>query len=97
MAAPGTRLQLRVTPGARSSRVVGRHGAAAWKVSVAAPAERGKANGALLALVSETLRVPRADVQLVAGSGARDKVVVIESLSRAQVERRLAEAVTERP
>lgn len=96
MAAPGTRLQLRVTPGARSSRVVGRHGTA-WKVSVAAPPERGMANGALLALVSETLRVPRADVQLVAGQGTRDKVVAIESLSRAQVERRLAEAVTERP
>ena len=49
--------------------VVGRHGDA-WKVRVAAPPERGRANDAVLDLLAETLAVPRASVTLVSGGGA---------------------------
>jgi uncharacterized protein (TIGR00251 family) len=91
---PSTRLRLRVTPRAARPRIVGRHGAA-WKVRVAQAPERGKANEAVLALLAETLQVPQASVELVGGESSQDKVVAVEGLSEAEVERRL-EAAAER-
>ncbi len=92
MDGPSTRLRLRVSPGARRSGVVGRHGEA-WKVRVAAAPENGKANDALLALLAEALDVPRGSLELVTGRAARDKVVSLHGLTGAEVERRLAAAV----
>jgi uncharacterized protein (TIGR00251 family) len=82
------RLELRVSPGARRARIVGRHGAA-WKLRVAAPPERGRANAAVIALLAETLCVPRSDVRVVAGDTHRDKVVEVVGLTVADAERRL--------
>jgi uncharacterized protein (TIGR00251 family) len=69
-------LRLLVQPGARRPGVVGRHGDA-LKVAVAAPADRGKANEAVLALVAEVLGVARSSVELVAGATARSKRVAV--------------------
>ena len=86
---PLTRLRLRVAPGARSSAVVGRHGDG-WKVRVAAAPERGHANDAVVALLAETLTLPKAQVVVVSGHTARDKVVELRGILAAQAERRLA-------
>ena len=93
MSTTSTRLQLRVSPGAARSAVVGRHGDG-WKVRVSAPPENGRANDALLRLLAEALETPPASVTLVSGHGARDKTVVIEGVAPAQIERRLASAAT---
>jgi len=77
-----------VSPGARRSEIVGRHGEA-WKVGVAAAPERGRANDALLALLSDVLEVPRSRLDLVGGAAARDKVIEVEGLTLAEVEARL--------
>jgi DnaK suppressor protein len=47
-------------------------------VRVAARAERGRANDALIELVAASLAVPRRRVHLVAGATTRDKVVEVE-------------------
>ena len=91
MEAVSTRLRLRVSPGARSAEVVGRHGEA-WKVRVAAPAEAGRANEAVVRLLADTLALPRDAVTLVSGHGARDKIVQLAGLDSTQVERRLSTA-----
>jgi uncharacterized protein (TIGR00251 family) len=91
-----TRLRLRVSPGARNARVVGRHGQA-WKVRVAAPPEGGRANEAVVRLLAETLSLPRAAVTLVSGHGARDKVVRLDGLDQTQIERRLQSAAGKEP
>ena len=88
---PTTRVRLRVSPGAARAAVVGRHGEA-WKLRVAAAPERGKANEAVLALLAETLAVPRANVTLVSGGSSRDKIVELAGLEPAEIERRLATA-----
>jgi uncharacterized protein YggU (UPF0235/DUF167 family) len=86
-----TRLALRVSPGARTSAVVGRYGEA-WKVRVAAPPERGQANDAVVALLAATLEVPAHTISVVSGHGARDKLVELTGIAPEETERRLAAA-----
>jgi uncharacterized protein len=88
MATPSTRVRLRVSPGARRSELVGRHGDG-WKVRVAAAPEAGKANEAVLELLARELELPRRSVSIVSGHTAREKVVLMEGIDRAETERRL--------
>ena len=84
-------MRLRVVPGASRTGVVGRHGAA-WKVRVTAQPERGRANEAVLDLLSDTLSLPRGSVSLVSGHGGRDKIVELAGITEAELESRLASA-----
>ena len=86
-----TRLVLRVSSGARTSDVVDRYGDA-WKVRVAAPPERGRANDAVVALLAATLGVPAHTISVVSGHGARDKLVELTGIAPEETERRLAAA-----
>jgi uncharacterized protein (TIGR00251 family) len=94
MAAASTRVRLRVSPGAGRAQIVGRHGDA-WKVRVTAAPEHGRANEAVLRLLSEALAVPRDSLALVSGHGARDKIVELTGVGPALIERRLASASTD--
>jgi uncharacterized protein len=91
MEAVSTRLRLRVAPGASRTGIVGRHGDA-WKVRVAAPAENGRANDAVVRLLAETLALPTAAVTVVSGHAARDKIIELAGLEPQQIERRLSSA-----
>lgn len=71
--------------------MIGRHGEA-WKVCVAAPADRGRANDAVVSLLAATLGLDRPDIRLVAGASARDKVVELTGLTVEEAERRLSAA-----
>jgi len=84
------RVRIRVSPGARRSQLLGRHGAG-WKARVAAPPERGRANAALEALLADALSVPRGSVRVVSGQGSRDKLVEVDGLDAEEIEARLAE------
>jgi len=86
-----TRLNLRVSPGAARSAVVGRHGAG-WKLRVAAPPEDGKANDAVVRLLAETLAMSVRDIRIVSGGSSRDKTVALAGMRLEEIERRLAEA-----
>ena len=77
-----------MVPGATTTQVVGRLGDA-WKLRVHAPPERGRANDEVVALLTETLGLARADVRVVAGHTTRDKVVELGRISRDEAERRL--------
>ena len=79
-----------MSPGARRSELVGRHGDG-WRARIAAPPERGRANEALCKLLAEALAVPRSSVRVVAGRSARAKVVEIDGLELLEIERRLTE------
>ncbi len=86
-----TRVRIRVSPGARSARVVGRHGDA-WKLRVEAAPEGGKANAAVVRLLAETLDLRPRDVTLVSGHAAREKVVALDGIGAEETSRRLAAA-----
>ncbi len=93
MEVPSARLRLRVVPGARRAGMVGRP-RDAWRVSVTAPRERGKATEQALALLADALGVPPAHVRLVAGRRSRDKLVELWGLKRDEADALLAEAST---
>jgi uncharacterized protein len=95
MTEPSTRLRLRVSPGAGKSGIVGRHGDA-WKVRVTAAPEHGRANEAVVRLLADALSMPRASVTLVSGHTGRDKIVLLDGVGPAQIERRLAAATAGR-
>jgi uncharacterized protein YggU (UPF0235/DUF167 family) len=58
-------------------------------VRLAAPPERGRANDALVALLAEALGVPKAEVRIVGGRTSRRKLVEVDHLAVAEIERRL--------
>lgn len=82
-----------VSPGAARTELVGRHGDG-WRARVAAPPERGRANGELCALLAAVLDVPRRMVRVVAGGSARTKIVEVDQLDAAELERRLEATVS---
>ena len=82
------RLQIRVRPGARETRIIG------WEegvlqLSVHAPARDGQANRAVTELVAQTLGVPKSAVTLHRGARGRDKVLLVETMSAEELRRRL--------
>jgi len=88
-----TRISLRVSPNARRSAVVGRHGDG-WKLRVAAPAESGRANRSLTAFLADLLGVRARDVRVVAGAAGREKIVEIDGRDGAEAEAALEAAMT---
>ena len=69
----GTRLRLRVKPGARKNAILGVHGGA-LKIAVAAVPEKGKANRAVVALLADALGLNNSAVVIVSGETSQDKV-----------------------
>lgn len=84
----GVRFAVRAQPRASRSEVVGVHGDA-LRVRLAAPPVDGEANDELVRCLARWLGVPRRAVNLVAGATGRNKVVEIEGVTAAEVERAL--------
>jgi len=85
---PTAFLPVRVTPAAGRDALLG------WqddvlRLSVAAPAQRGKANEAALRLLSAALGLPRESLRIVRGQTSRRKVIAIQGLDEAEVRTRL--------
>lgn len=74
----GTRLRLRVKPGARKTAILGVHGGA-LKIAVAAAPEKGKANKAVVALLADALGLPPSAITIASGETSQDKVVELAS------------------
>ena len=79
-----------VTPRARRNEFAGWLGDT-LKVRVRAPAEKGRANEAVCALIAEALGVPRSAVIVERGHASREKMLAIEGTTNEQVRHRLAE------
>lgn len=88
-ASGGSRLRLRVKPGARRDRLVGAHGGA-LKLEVTAAPERGRANDAVVSLLSRTFGVARGAVAVTSGATSQNKSVSISGLEPCFVVRCLA-------
>jgi len=63
----------------------------AWKLGLAAPQVDGKANDECVRFFAELADVPRSRVRIVTGATSRTKVVEIEGIEQAEMERRMAQ------
>ncbi len=85
------RLQITVTPKSRVDEIEVATGAAgrAVRVRVTAAPEDGRANRAVIELLSERLGVPRSALSVAGGATSRRKWIEVEGLEEAEVWRRL--------
>jgi hypothetical protein len=83
------RFTVKVHPRAKRSAIAGRLGEA-WKLDLAAPPVDGKANEECVRFLAELAGVPRSRVRVVSGASGRMKVVEIEGVEPAELERLLS-------
>lgn len=88
--ADGVVLPVHAQPGARKNGITGIH-AGRLKVAVTQAPEKGKANQALIKLLSELLDVKKQQVSLLSGETAQHKRFLIAGVDVATVQIRLSE------
>ena len=79
---------MRAQPGARKNAVVGEH-AGSLKVAVTAPPQDGRANKALISVLSEALGLKRSQLSLVGGDSSRDKKFLVHGVTATDLMTRL--------
>ena len=83
--APQTTLDIRVLPRSSRNEIVEKQGNI-YRIKLTAPAIEGKANKALITLLSKRLGLPKAKIQLISGERSRTKTIRIQGLPPEQVE-----------
>ena len=82
------RIAVKVHTRARRTALAGRFGDA-WKLDLAAPPTEGKANQECIRYLAELAGVAQSRVRIVTGARARLKLVEVEGVEQAELERRL--------
>ena len=80
----GVLLRVRAVPGSSRDRITGIY-SAALKVAVCAPALEGKANRAIVRVLSKTLGITRSTISLKSGKTSRNKCFLLETLTEKEV------------
>lgn len=81
-------MKVRVTPGARETGI-GEWRDGVLQVKVREPADKGRANEAVIRLLAKSLGVPASSVVLKRGAASREKLFALDSLSDTEVRERL--------
>ena len=84
-----TNISVKVTPNAGRNEILGLS-EGVWRIKVAAPPDKGKANKLLIEFLSEILDVKKDSLSLVRGQTSHKKVISIDGLSAEEASRRLA-------
>jgi uncharacterized protein (TIGR00251 family) len=82
-------LSVKVTPNASRNEITG-FTEGVLQLKVAAPPVKGKANKELTAFLSRTLGVSKSSISIVKGHTSRNKVIIIDGLSREEIMKRLS-------
>jgi uncharacterized protein len=81
-------LPVRVTPGARETAIGEWHGDT-LRIKVREPADKGRANDAVIRLLAKTLGVPPSAITLKRGATSGEKLFDIDGCDDTEVRRRL--------
>ena len=92
--AEGSILPVRAQPGARRNEIRGEQ-AGMLKVRVTQIAEKGKANKAILELLSKQLDLRKSQLALLTGETAPQKRFLVRGITPEELARRIAQAVSE--
>lgn len=90
--ADGVILPVRAHAGARKRGIVGEH-AGALKVAVTQAPERGKANDAILEVLSDALDLRRNQLQLLQGETSSQKKFLVQGIDLPELARRITAAM----
>ena len=85
----GVYVKLRVSPGAKSTRIKGLYGEGAVRLSVTAPPTGVRANGEIERYLARPLEVSRSAITVVKGVQRRDKLVFVRGFGADEVRTRL--------
>jgi uncharacterized protein YggU (UPF0235/DUF167 family) len=91
-----TRVSHKIRAGAAKTEFAGRLGTL-WKLRVAAAPVDGKANEAIIRFLAKFASVPTSAVRIVSGFTSTSKVVEIEGVDSAAIERAILESHGPRP
>ena len=85
----GTILPVRAQPGARRNEIRGIQGGM-LKVCVTQSPEKGKANKALVELLSKSLGLKKSQIELIAGETSHQKRFLVRGVTAEDVQKRIA-------
>jgi uncharacterized protein len=72
----GLQVDIYVQPGAKTTGIIGEHGGR-LKISVSQPPENGKANDAVIDLLSKNFNIPISSITILRGHTSRQKTVLL--------------------
>ena len=81
-----TEFNLRIIPRSSRNEIADREGSV-YRIKVTSPPVDGKANKALIALLSKHLKIPKKDIQIISGEKSRNKRVRINGVSGNEISR----------
>ena len=84
----GVILPVQARAGARSNAIRGEHDGS-LKVAVTQVAEKGKANRAIIKLLSKALGIPRSTIELISGTTSASKQFLLHDTTASQVQQQL--------
>ena len=93
--AAGCVLSVRAQPGARRNAIIGEQ-AGALKVAVTAPPDKGRANDAIVEVLSEAFGLKRSQVKLISGATNRQKKFLIQGVGAERLRNMIAARSSER-
>ena len=93
--AQGVILPIRAQPGAKRAGVRGEQNGM-LKVAVVQAAERGKANTAVVNLLSKAFSLRKSQLELISGATSRNKQFLVREIGREELARRIADALGSR-
>lgn len=70
-------LRIKVCPGSRLTEFKEKMADETYKINIAAPAEKGKANQSLLKFLAVNLKIPQNKILIISGAGDRLKLIKI--------------------
>lgn len=85
----GAAISVRVSPRSSKNEISGIMADGTVKIRLTAPPVEGKANKALIKLLSSVLDVAPSNIEIIAGQTSRDKLVTIIDLDAATLQERL--------
>jgi uncharacterized protein len=83
-----TKVPVKVLPGASRNEIAGLQNGV-WRIKIAAPADKGKANKELIDYLSEIMAIKKVDITILKGQTSHNKIIAVEGLSPAEVNQRL--------
>ena len=92
----GTILPVRAHAGARRNTILGQR-EGALRVAVSAAPEKGKANQAIVALLSKTFGISKSSIELIGGPTSRHKRFLLAGISLEQARQKLQQMQPDEP